>query len=128
MIAWIVFFSQSIISIDNAGTTIWGWVLGGAVIGLSLKELEKREEIEQKTKLISNYNSTQSLQVIVSSLFTLISIIFISFLYRGETATYQARSYYNVQNPQDSPRFEPMVQKVSTIPFIDPCCKKSGYF
>jgi len=118
--AWIVFFSQSIISIDNVGTTIWGWVLGGAVIGLSLKELEKREEIEQKTKVISNYSSTQSLQVIVSSLFTLISIIFISFLYRGETTTHLARSYYNVQNPQDSPRFEPLVQKVTTTPFIDP--------
>jgi len=121
--AWIVFFSQSIISIDNPGTTIWGWVLGGAVIGLSLKELEKREDIEQKTKVRSNYNSTQSIQVVVSSLFALISIIFISFLYRGEIATYQARSYYNVQNPQDSPRFEPMVQKVNTIPFIDPTSK-----
>jgi O-antigen ligase len=121
--AWIVFFSQSIISVDNAGTTIWGWVLGGAIIGLSLKELEKREEIEQKTKVRSDYNSIQSLQVIVSSLFTLISIIFISYLYRGDTSTYQARSYYNVQNPQDSPKFEPLVTKVNANLLIDPASK-----
>ena len=123
--AWIVFFSQSIISIDNVGMTIWGWVLGGAVIGLSLKDLEKREEIEQKTKVRGNYNSTHSLQVVVSSLLTLISIIFISFLYRGETTTQLARSYYNVQNPQDSSRFEPLAQKVNAIPFIDPISKLS---
>lgn len=121
--AWIVFLSQSIISIDNSGTTIWGWVLGGAIIGLSLKELDKREEIEQKANVRINRNSTQSLQVIVSSLFALISIIFISFLFRGESSTYLARSYYNVQNPQDSPKFEPMVQKVNIIPFIDPISK-----
>ena len=28
-----------------------------------------------------------------------------------------------MQNPQDSPRFEPMVQEVNTIPFIDPISK-----
>jgi len=121
--AWIVFFSQSIISIDNPGTTIWGWVLGGAIIGLSLKELDKQAVKEEKFKATSNYNSFQSLQIIVSSLLTFISIIFISFLYRGETSTYQARSYYNVQNPQDSPKFQPMVQKVILIPFIDPVTK-----
>ena len=123
--AWIVFFSQSIISVDNPGTTIWGWVLGGAIIGLSLKELEKREEIDPKTNGRSNYNSIQSFQVIASSLLTLISIIFISYLYSGETSTYQARSYYNVQNPQDSPKFEPLVMKIKTNPFIDPVSKLS---
>jgi len=121
--AWLVFFSQSIISIDNPGTTIWGWLLGGAIIGLSIKELEKREAIKEKTIVMNNSNSSQSLQVVVSSLFTLMAIIFISFLYRGETSTYQARSYYNVQNPQDSPKFEPAVQEVNLIPFIDPISK-----
>jgi len=121
--AWIVFFSQSIISVDNSGTTIWGWILGGAIIGLSLKELEKQAMAQQRVKVTSNYNSTQSLQLVVSSLLTFISVIFISFLYRGETTTYLARSYYNVQNPQDSPRFEPLVQKVNAIPFIDPISK-----
>jgi len=121
--AWIVFLSQSMISIDNPGTTIWGWLLGGAIIGLSIKGLEKRELIKQKTIEMNNSNSSQSLQVVVSSFFTLIAIIFISLLYRGETSTYQARSYYNLQNPQDSPKFEPAVQKVNLIPFVDPTTK-----
>ena len=32
---WIAYFAQSIISIDNLGVAIWGWVLGGIVIGIS---------------------------------------------------------------------------------------------
>ena len=122
--AWIVFFSQSIISIDNIGITIWGWTLGGAIIGLYLK-LEKQEVVGQKDKRSRNYNSSQSLQVIVSSVLTLISIIFVSNLYGGETSTYLARSYYNLQNPQDSPRFEPLVAEIYKNPLIDPVTKLS---
>lgn len=33
---WLAFQLQSLVSIDNIGITIWGWLLGGAVIGLSI--------------------------------------------------------------------------------------------
>ena len=31
---WVSFQSQSVISIDNIGLTIWGWILGGILVGL----------------------------------------------------------------------------------------------
>jgi tetratricopeptide (TPR) repeat protein len=31
---WIGFHAQSLISIDNLGVSIWGWVLGGTIIGV----------------------------------------------------------------------------------------------
>ena len=34
--AWMAFQTQSLVSIDNIGLSIWGWVLGGALVGLSL--------------------------------------------------------------------------------------------
>jgi O-antigen ligase len=34
-IAWLAFQGQSLISIDNIGISIWGWVLGGVVVALS---------------------------------------------------------------------------------------------
>jgi len=34
--AWIAFQAQSLVSIDNIGISIWGWVLGGAIIGVSV--------------------------------------------------------------------------------------------
>jgi O-antigen ligase len=41
-VAWLAFQAQSIISIDNIGITIWGWVLGGVVVGLSNQSTAKR--------------------------------------------------------------------------------------
>jgi O-antigen ligase len=34
--AWIAFHAQSLVSIDNIGISIWVWVLGGSIIGLSV--------------------------------------------------------------------------------------------
>jgi O-antigen ligase len=33
--AWITYEAQSLISIDNVGIAIWGWILGGIVVALS---------------------------------------------------------------------------------------------
>ena len=33
--AWLAFQTQSLVSIDNIGLSIWGWVLGGVLVGLS---------------------------------------------------------------------------------------------
>ena len=33
--AWIAYEAQSLISIDNVGIAIWGWILGGIVVALS---------------------------------------------------------------------------------------------
>jgi O-antigen ligase len=34
--AWVAFHAQSLISIDNIGISIWGWILGGSIIGISV--------------------------------------------------------------------------------------------
>jgi len=36
---WIVFVAQSIISVDSLVISIWGWVLGGAIVGLSIPKV-----------------------------------------------------------------------------------------
>jgi tetratricopeptide (TPR) repeat protein len=48
--AWIAYQAQSIISIDNIGIAIWGYVLGGAVVGLSI--LVPRESVGAKKETI----------------------------------------------------------------------------
>ena len=40
-VAWLAFQAQSIISIDNIGITIWGWILGGIVAGLSINLVDE---------------------------------------------------------------------------------------
>jgi hypothetical protein len=41
--AWVAFQAQSVISIDNIGVSVWGWLLTGAIFGLARdQELEKK--------------------------------------------------------------------------------------
>jgi O-antigen ligase len=54
--AWVTYQIQSIISINQIGLAVWGWILGGAIIGYSKLEnpilsSEALNKIPQKTKL-----------------------------------------------------------------------------
>jgi O-antigen ligase len=44
--AWVAYLAQSLISINQLGLAVWGWVMMGAIIGY---EINTREKIETKT-------------------------------------------------------------------------------
>jgi O-antigen ligase len=44
--AWVAFHAQSLVSIDNIGISIWGWILGGSIIGISISSAHS--EIDDK--------------------------------------------------------------------------------
>ena len=50
-IAWLAFQGQSLISIDNIGISIWGWVLGGVVVGLSTEVAQDKLNGSNKHKI-----------------------------------------------------------------------------
>jgi O-antigen ligase len=74
--AWVGFQAQSLISIDNIGLSIWGWVLSGCILGLSSNLI-----ISQTSELISKQkvkpNSVELFQPLISTLI-LIPILMIS--------------------------------------------------
>lgn len=51
MAAWIAFQAQSIISINQIGLAIWGWVMSGLIIGYEISTRDK-ETIDQKSKKV----------------------------------------------------------------------------
>jgi O-antigen ligase len=55
---WIVFIAQSMISVDSLVISIWGWVLGGAIVGLSLvrKESETMLSVRESPKFGKSTN------------------------------------------------------------------------
>jgi len=74
--SWIAYEAQSLISIDNLGIAIWGYILGGAVVGISI--LPSSSEIKpQKTSLS---------QPMISGLFALILLILSVLFFKAETA------------------------------------------
>ena len=94
--AWIAFQAQSIISIDNIGLTVWGWILGGAIIGLST--LDGAQETPQgKVKTNTNQFRFSLAQPVVSGFLTLVAILLVSVLYRGESLTMEAKSTTTVR-------------------------------
>jgi O-antigen ligase len=115
--AWIAYQAQSIISIDNIGISIWGWVLGGAILGLSIEILQDGREIGSSVK---PKNSTYDFrQQILSSIFVGIAAIFVVIFYRGESAIFQQRAAFNPSNSAQNQIFHQLAIKTINTPLID---------
>ena len=89
--AWVGFQAQSLISIDNVGISIWGWLLGGAILGLYFEKIKKNQEL---TPLPRKKNSVriELFQPLVSSLIVVPTIAIAVLLHSSETHTYNVRA------------------------------------
>jgi O-antigen ligase len=94
--AWIAFHAQSLVSIDNIGISIWGWVLGGSIIGLSISS--NTEIGEDRRQFLGKQNDVNLSRALVSGTFGLVVIVLVALLFRGEVNTYNARGSYNLDN------------------------------
>ena len=112
--SWIAFQSQSVISIDNIGLTIWGWILGGMVLALASSNVE----IEAKRKK-DNLNSGL-INIIYSWVLSFIMIILVSILYRGEVAPMQTAARFNGINPETKNLVYEYANNAIKTPMLDP--------
>ncbi len=110
--AWIGFQAQSLISIDNVAISIWGWVLGGAILGLyiQVKNKDADEKIKSKRTL---------LQPTISILIILPTLLITYSFYEFERDAYMVRSNSN----QNSPSTNDYIDKVLNNPLSDPYYK-----
>jgi len=126
--AWLSFVAQSVISIDNIGLTIWGWLFGGIIIAISSKIKVTSDEGDLQANILSTNKLTdrtkQSVQIVLSAPLTFIAVILISFLYRGEILPMQSYTYYNSANPPNSsPKHFELANKIFNSQLIDPFYK-----
>ena len=116
--AWVAFHAQSLISIDNIGISIWGWVLGGSIVGLSLSatptEKGKNLIFQQRRNEI---NLTRAL---TSGFSTLLAVILVVLLYQGESNSYKGGEIVNLQDPTSRNYFKELQLKVINTPLNDP--------
>ena len=76
--AWIGYQAQSVISINQIGLAIWGWVLSGAIIAF---ELSTRESVQISTDSSrrklgrSNQNSQESFRVMVATFSGIVGLL-----------------------------------------------------
>jgi len=116
--SWIAFHAQSLISIDNVGVSIWGWVLGGSIVGLSISEGSTTND---DRKVFSGKKNEINLQrVSISSVMLAIAVLLITFLYRAESNTYFGKANFNLQDPATRVAFENQQMKIINTTLIDP--------
>lgn len=119
--AWIAFQAQSLISIDNIGISIWGWILGGSIVGLSTSVGEVTNEKEVFFK--RNGSSINLGRAITSGFVTLLALILVVTLYRGESNSYKGSESFNLQDPASRSYYKELQLKVINTPLNDPTYK-----
>jgi len=119
--AWTAFHAQSLISIDNVGISIWGWILGGSIIGISVSTGPTVNHQEHYPIRKLNYINVS--RVIISGFTTLITAVLVSILYQGETNAYRATATVNSQDTQALTYYKNMQLKVINMPLVDPTYK-----
>jgi len=115
--AWSAYQAQSFISIDNIGISIWGWVLGGAVLGLTIEVNESTENtVNHKNLRQSDFDFRQQ---ILSTALVAVTAIFVVIFYRGESAIFQQRATFNPSNSAQAGVFHELAKKTINTPLID---------
>ena len=119
--AWVAFHAQSLVSIDNLGISIWGWVLGGSIIGLSVSASTPVDE-ERKFFHVKP-NSINLSRSLISGFVSILAVILISFLYRGENNTYKLMSGFDLQNQSIRAIYKELNLTTINTPLNDPTYK-----
>jgi O-antigen ligase len=116
--AWIAYHAQSLISIDNIGISIWGWVLGGAIVGLSIAADLAGNEKEVFSPRKKNYINLN--QALTSGFMTLLVLVLVVIVYRGESNSYKGTESINLQDPTSRAYFKELQLKVINTQLNDP--------
>jgi O-antigen ligase len=115
---WVAFHSQSLISIDNIGVSIWGWVLGGSIIGLSVSNPDS--DANDRKQFQGKKTDIDLKRVITSSTVTFITMMLVITLYRGESNSFNARVDFNQEDQAARLGFKDLQYKAINTPLNDP--------
>lgn len=121
--AFLTFQSQSIVSIDNIGISVWGWLFGGLIIGTSSYaiSLEKVNQVNN----IFNTKSTSIATHLFSWLFLIASLILIATLYQGEKNSFKISEIFGGTTQNVSNQALEFTKKSLDTKLIEPSYKLS---
>jgi O-antigen ligase len=128
--AWIGFQAQSLISIDNIGVSVWGWLMGGAIIGMSKNLSGNIEEskINQLQRSISTKAQINLFQPTISAIILIPIIGFSTFFYKSESNLFFLKSITVPSAIQNQVPVREYVKKIVDNPFSDPFYKYRAAF
>ena len=117
--AWIAYQAQSIVSIDNIGISVWGWALGGAVLGTSF--LNSNLTPTQQTKKLADI---QLLRPVVSFILVVVTLVTVVIPhYQAERDMLQVRILFDPAKPEYKDPFRQYAEKIINYRLADPSYK-----
>lgn len=124
--AWVGFQAQSLISIDNIGISVWGWLLGGSIVGLSLSTkpgIDQSNVVKKKRSVQVNL-----FQPTISLLALLPILIFSTSFYKDEQNMLLLKGYANPAYPGNKPIVQNLSDKIHRGVVTDPFYKYLASF
>lgn len=121
--AWVAFQSQSIISIDNVGLTIWGWISGGILVGLSIPTMKITEHSNKSSQNQVSNGIILIQQKLMSAFLAFVSILICSLLFQGEKYLYQVTNSLNFNTPIQSEVFNSNISNLENAKLVEPAYK-----
>lgn len=115
--SWVAFHAQSLISIDNIGISIWGWVLGGTLVGLSVSTQPGAGATSQSIWAHQKNNASRSL---ISGSTTLSMIVLVVILYRGEVNANRVMINFDLQDARAREALRVYSNDAIRTPLLDP--------
>ena len=102
--AWVAYQAQSLISIDNLGIAIWGWLLGGLVVGLSFSDSVTNisSEKNRSSKSVKQGQSIRSAQPMISGIATTLAIALCIPLFLADSSMRLSRAYSKPTKEQET--------------------------
>jgi hypothetical protein len=117
--AWLSYQAQSIISIDNIGISIWGWLITGSIVGMAISVRSSSDGAPPLTvKKID-----LGFQTLISGSLAMLMGIFCLFLFKGESSMYSARLWFNPNAPANNEQLEKYGNATVDSLFVQPAYK-----
>ena len=117
--AWIAYQAQSIVSIDNIGISVWGWALGGAVLGTSF--LNSSLIPTQQNKKLADIQLLRPVISFILVVFTLVTVVIPH--YQAERDMLQVRILFDPAKPEYKDPFRQYAEKIIKYRLADPSYK-----
>lgn len=121
--AWLSYQAQSIISIDNIGISIWGWVLGGVVIGVSRQSSPVLDEVQRKSKRIAIKPVFNLRQTFVSTSAIILASLLIVPMYQVEKNMWETRGRFNPSVTESKAALYEHANKTLKSRYLEPSYK-----
>ena len=115
---WLAFEAQSIISIDNIGLSIWGWILGGAILGISVNKPSSSQG-----NRIPKSHQEPSIRLLFAAVIFISTSIFGLFFLKGESEMWKTRSIFDSNQSASNEVIKNRIFETMSIKMIDPVWK-----